>query len=154
MCDEVMPIEEEVSLEPEDAGEARGEEPEVLEDDGVRPKTRNAPIMPSRKEVEEHMTTHIPFRNWRAHCVRCKSKSNPHRLTMRNNNEIPEVSLNHMYMESRSSDEQLGMPILVATDRKTGWRMAGVVPNEGKCAHDVRRMEGQVGPVWDMGSTF
>ena len=52
MCGEVMPIEEDVVLEPADAGEARGEEPEVLEEDGTRPKTRNAPIMPSRKEVD------------------------------------------------------------------------------------------------------
>ena len=49
-----------------------------------------------------------------------------------------------MYMESGSQEEQLGMPIVVARDRKTGWRMAGVVPNKGKCSHAVRRMEGML----------
>ena len=138
-----MPIEEDAVLGQESDIGAREEE-QGAEEEGMKPKTKSAPIMPSRKEVEEHMTTHIPFRNWCAHCVRGKSKSNPHRQTLRDINEVPEVSLDYMYMGSGSDEEQLGMPILVARDRKTGWYMAGVVPNKGKCAHAVRRIEGMI----------
>ena len=134
-----MPIEEDVVIGQESEVGAREEE-HGTEEEGRKPKMKNAPIMPSRKEVEEHMTTHIPFRNWCAHCVRGKSKSNPHRQTLRDINEVPEVSLDYMYMGSVSDEEQLGMPILVARDRKTGWCMAGVVPHKGKCAHAVRRI--------------
>ena len=49
-----------------------------------------------------------------------------------------------MYMESGRNEEQLGMPLLVARDRKTGWYMAGVVPSKGRCAHTVSRMEGML----------
>ena len=76
--------------------------------------------------------------------MRGKSKTNPHRQTVRDNNEVPEVSLDYMCMGSGSDEEQLGMPILVARDRRTGWYMAGVVPSKGKCAHAVRRMEGMI----------
>ena len=91
------------------------------------------------------MATHIPFRDWCPHCVRGKSKSEPHHRAVRDATEIPDVSLDYMFMGSGNSEEQLGMPILVARDRKTGWCMAGVVPSkEGKCPHAVRRIEGMI----------
>ena len=58
--------------------------------------------------------------------------------------EVPEIHLDYMYMTSANTKEQLGMPILVAKDRKSGWTMAVVVPNKGKCAHAVRRIEGML----------
>ena len=138
-----MPVEEDAGLKWESGVGAR-EEVQGTEEEGMRPKMRNAPIMPSKKEVEEHMTTHTPFRNWCAHCVRGKSKSNPHRHTTRDTNEVPEVSLGYMCMGAGGDEEQLGMPIIVARYRKTGWHMAGVVPSKGKCAHAVHRMEGML----------
>ena len=90
------------------------------------------------------MATHIPFRSWCAHCVAGKGKTNPHRADVSKERSIPEVCLDYMFMQSGSSEEQLGMPILVAKDRKSGWCMAGVVPNKGRCAHAVRRLEGMM----------
>ena len=105
---------------------------DVSEEEGMRPKVKKTPPMPSINEVEEHMVTHIPFRDWCAHCVRGNSKSDPHHKSARDINEVPEVSLDYMYMESGSHEEQLGMPTLVVRDRKTGWYMAGVVPTKGE----------------------
>ena len=47
--------------------EAQGEEAE--ESKGVNRGTK-----PSKKEVEEHERTHLPFRNWCKHCVFGKAK--------------------------------------------------------------------------------
>ena len=114
------------------------------EEEGRKPKVITSPVKPSAKEVEEHMATHIPFRSWCAHCVAGKSKSNPHFKGTEERTSVPEISVDYMYMSIGNSDEQIGMPILVAKDRKTNWTMAGVVPSKGKCAHAVRRMEGML----------
>ena len=49
------------------------------EKEAIRPKTRAPPKQPSTEEVENHMVTHLPFRDWCPHCVRGKSGSKPHR---------------------------------------------------------------------------
>ena len=91
------------------------------EDEGGKPKVATTTMRPSKKEVEEHMATHIPFRSWCAHCVAGKGKSNPHPREVNKDREVPEVSLDYMYMQSGRDVEQLGMPILVAKDRKSIW---------------------------------
>ena len=40
-------------------------------------------IKDDEEEVEEHMVTHIPFRDWCAYCVKGKRKSQPHRQAVR-----------------------------------------------------------------------
>ena len=46
-------------------------------DEAVQPKTKPPPAKPSAEEVEKHMVTHLPFRDWCPHCVRGKSGSKP-----------------------------------------------------------------------------
>ena len=55
-----------------------GQEKEEDEEEGQGRGLR-APVTPSHKEVEEHSTTHWPFRDWCAHCVRGKAKSIAHK---------------------------------------------------------------------------
>ena len=63
------------------AGEGEMENPEMEnpEEEAVRPKTKAPPKQPSAEEVENHMVTHLPFRDWCPHCVRGKSGSKPHK---------------------------------------------------------------------------
>ena len=61
MCKEVMPLEGEEEAERDGAGELPEERMDEPSEEGRRPRTKRAPPMPSRKEVEEHMATHIPF---------------------------------------------------------------------------------------------
>ena len=78
------------------------ENPENLGEGGeeaVRPKTRALPKQPSAEEVENHMVTHLPFRDWCPHCVRGKSGSKPHRNTQ-GVHEIPTVAIDYMFMHS------------------------------------------------------
>ena len=46
-----------------------------------------------------------------------------------------------MYMTTGKQEEQMGMPILVGREEKSGWYMAAVVPSKGRCAHAVRKVE-------------
>ena len=39
------------------------ENPEEREGEAVQPKTRAPPKQPSKEEVENHMVTHLPFRD-------------------------------------------------------------------------------------------
>ena len=57
------------------------------------------------KEVEEHNLTHLPFRNWCIFCVKGKAKDDPHRRRIKQDEEqeIPIVSIDYMFMESRES---------------------------------------------------
>ena len=56
-----MPIEDGEMAEPAGAGEVQEEGRDASDEEGMIPRTRKAPPMPSRSEVKEHMATHIPF---------------------------------------------------------------------------------------------
>ena len=85
-------------------------------DEAVQPKTKPPPAKPSAEEVEKHMVTHLPFRDWCPHCVRGKSGSKPHTCS-RGIHEIPTVALDYMYMHSKQEEnEERGMPIVVTKD--------------------------------------
>ena len=59
---------DEIELEDKPSEEARP--PEVLRDPGA----------PTKRELEEHSTTHLPFRSWCPHCVAGKAQDRPHRM--------------------------------------------------------------------------
>ena len=109
-------------------------------EEGIKAKVYRVEGKPSRAEVEAHMATHVPFRSWCSHCVKGKSKAVGHRAKVHQEEEIPVVSLDYMFMESGTAETELGMPILVVKDRKSGFRAAFVVPRKGKCSHATKRM--------------
>ena len=46
---------------------------------GIRvPRVQKSPECPTKKEIEEHMVTHIPYRNWCPHCVKGIGVDSPH----------------------------------------------------------------------------
>ena len=75
------------------------------EDEAHQPKQIWKPLRPSIKEVEEHNLTHLPFRNWCIFCVKGKAKDDPHRRRIKQNEEqeVPIVSVDYMFMESREA---------------------------------------------------
>ena len=75
--------------EKEEAEETKGEQGEEAEGS----KGVNRGTKPSKKEVEEHERTHMPFRNWCKHCVFGKAKSSPHRKSDAREGEKPVVSI-------------------------------------------------------------
>ena len=105
-------------LQPEEAdGEGEGHE-------GVKPKTKKNPMLPSQSEVDDHYAAnHVPFRSWCEACVKGKSVNDPHSSIRRKEDQaVSTVSIDYGYMTSESGggDEGMYMPILVSIDRNTG----------------------------------
>ena len=80
---------------------------------------------PSDKEVEEHMMTHLPYREWCNHCVKGKGVRGQHRWREQDEGEAPVISVDYMWM---TQEEEKGMPIMVIKDRYTGVIKSRVVP--------------------------
>ena len=118
--------------------ERRKSEGITEEEEGVKPVVKNTEPQPSRKEIEEHMLTHIPFRSWCPHCVRGKARAKYHK-GVKDEKHVPMISADYLYMESKESEDK-GMPILVVKDRHSGWISARVVPKKGKHVYAVKEM--------------
>ena len=56
---------------------AGAEDPGSEETKTVRMK--KTPKQPSQREREEHERTHLPFRDWCTHCIKAKSRNDPHK---------------------------------------------------------------------------
>ena len=76
-------------------------------DDDEGKKTKGLPhgIKPSKREVEEHERTHLPFRSWCEHCVKGKAKSHPHFKRDEEEIGIPTISWDYFYMKDEEEDE-------------------------------------------------
>ena len=125
------------------AGNSGDDHREDESEEAVAPRTRVAPIQPTPEEVDRHMVTHLPFREWCPHCVRGKSVSKPHRPS-EGAHDMPTLALDYMFMHSNQSEgEENGMPILVTKDltncdRGTGMISASVVPSKGACPQAIK----------------
>ena len=42
-------------------------------------RMKKTPKQPSQREREEHERTHLPFRDWCTHCIKAKSRNDPHK---------------------------------------------------------------------------
>ena len=134
-------------VERSDEESAIAENHEEAEEEGLIPKVKKVVTKPTPEEVERHMATRIPFREWCPHCVAGKSKIDPHLKRSRDERAVAKISLDYMYMATGKQEEQMGMPILVGREEKSRWHMAAVVPSKGKCAHAIRKVE-DIWTIW------
>ena len=58
----------------------------------------NAPIRPTRKELEEHSVWHFPFRSWCEACIRGEAKANPHKRVDHSDETNPVVTVDYCFM--------------------------------------------------------
>ena len=47
--------------------------------EGQQVKLRVVGKAPSQKELDEHMATHLPYRNWCKHCISGRGQNDHHR---------------------------------------------------------------------------
>ena len=99
---------------------------------------------PSQKEIEEHERTHIPFRSWCKHCVFGKGQSHPHYAKDKEEEGMPCISWDYMYMKgdgSKYEEEEVEneMPIVVWKDSASKAEGAFVVPEKGNNEYAIRR---------------
>ena len=73
------------------------------EDEGRRvPRKVAKPRMPTEVEIEEHNTTHLPYRSWCIHCVRGREEQAGHlRQEERPENAIPEVHMDRYFKHEK-----------------------------------------------------
>ena len=133
------------------AEEEEEEENEPAEfEEGRGPNAASIPVGPTKEEMDEHMLTHIPYRQWCQHCVSGKAKGNPHQKSRGYVREMPTIVLDYMYMRERQGEgEEGGMPILVAHDLVaarggTGNLFARVVPAKGVNQYAVQSLSNEL----------
>ena len=85
------------------------------------------PQLPSREEVEEHNLTHLPFRNWCAHCVRGTGRSADHRVREREDG-LPEVHMDYCFLGTEGESTET---VLVLRERPHRMTMSTIVPMKG-----------------------
>ena len=110
----------------EDEEEPRRMEPGETE--GGRMRNIGDPRLPTRREVENHNITHVPYRNWCPHCVRGRGKDLDHRKSADEERGMQEFSFDYCFM---GDDGEAKVTILVGRDRTAGMTMASVVPTKG-----------------------
>ena len=94
--DWLQPFDEILGDEEEQRGDRVEENEDIRDDDqereevvaqGERARPLPQPRLPSRREVQEHELTHIPYRSWCVHCVRGAGRSDAHRRRARQDEE-------------------------------------------------------------------
>ena len=142
------------SQEGERAGAPDPDEEPLDDEEGRAPVLRRSPASPSRQEVEEHMATHIPFREWCEHCVRGRGRNDPHKVGAddRREDPVPTIAMDCGFMRSKEGggaepgeqpdSEQCG-PMLVVKNRKEGNMFATIVPAKGAAAPWICKRVGQ-----------
>ena len=109
-------------------GEEEANDDEVEEE--RKPKLLRSPGTPSRREVEEHELTHIPFRPWCPSCVCGRGINSPHKKIQRKEErEVPLIAADYGHLTSKADPEK--PHFLVMRDRESGAEYATVVPHKG-----------------------
>ena len=87
-----MDNEDFADIECEEQASEEARLPEVLRDPGA----------PTAKELEEHNTTHLPFRSWCPHCVAGKAQDRPHKTKKgaQMDKQLPEVVFDYGFFET------------------------------------------------------
>ena len=114
-------------------------------------KMKKTPRQPSQREREEHERTHLPFRDWCTHCIKAKSRNDPHKRetdVMKDEESIDDaistVSFDYSYFndnlgkmtkeeynEALSKGERMNRPMIVIEDRETGAIVAHMCSQKG-----------------------
>lgn len=121
-CAGLLGTEMVVDAEPIDAAE------ETRAGEAIQPKAAARPCQPTKAVIEAHEVTHLPYRNWCAHCVAGKEVSSPHRHSDETETIGITVSLDYCFMGDEAVEGT--PPILVVWD--DGHRALWALPVHGK----------------------
>ena len=70
----VIPQNEDQPMNPDDVQASE----EVGDEEAILAKALPSPTQRTRKEIQEHVLTHLPPRSWCRHCLRGRGTSHPH----------------------------------------------------------------------------
>ena len=82
--------------------------PEIVE--GVKIRGKAIVVGPSKEEYDEHMRTHVPYRNWCEFCVKGKAKGDHHKRGMAEKSKIeergiPTVGIDYTFPRSKANEK-------------------------------------------------
>ena len=114
-------------------------------EEAVKPVVRDISQEPTEREIEEHYMHHSEFRQWCPHCVKGKAVSFGHRRRQKDQEGLPMISVDYMFMADKQlREEEKGMPMLVLKDRCSKALWARVVPAKGVNAYAVKELAKQI----------
>ena len=109
----------------EDKNEENAGTDQEEDQEGRKPKMLPSPVGPSRREYEEHMCTHIPYRGWCPHCVRGKAPNAQHRRHRGDEDEKviethapARIGLDFWFM-SKDEEEGNRNPLVIMVDKQS-----------------------------------
>ena len=113
-----------------------GRSEESQESEATTSKAMGAPTKPTAAMVEDREVSHLPFRNWCAHCIRGRGASQGHYKQHHDEEQTPTMSVDYAFFgapgktpaESVADHEN---PILVGKDRATKRVLAKTIPSKG-----------------------
>jgi len=122
---------------------------EGFEEEKSAGKVMPRPSAPSQEEIDEHEVSHLPFRTWCSHCVRCKAGSDPHfRLALddKTKHRIPSTSIDYFFMGSEGLSfqdpeiEKDALPLVAQYDESTRCTFAHACPAKGANQHVAQEL--------------
>ena len=83
---------------------------EVGDEEAILAKALRSPTQPTRKEIQEHVLTHLPPRSWCRHCLRERGTNLPHfRSKTEGEHVVPTVSIDYFFMGPSGQEEAQGV---------------------------------------------
>ena len=87
------------------SNEIEEEEKNPEDQESASVKALRNPEDPTKDEWEQHMMTHVPFRNRCPRCVRGGAVSQGHVWNKRDDKAIPTIGIDYMYMKQKKEGE-------------------------------------------------
>ncbi|MDA8582760.1 hypothetical protein N9L68_00975 [bacterium] len=102
------------------------------DEEGAKPRTCRKPKLPSKKEIEEHEATHLPFRSWCRFCVRGRGRNTPHRghEGVEEDDFVPRIALDYHFI-SQADEAASSNPVLTMVDSSVGAVFARAAGQKG-----------------------
>ena len=115
---------------------------EVGDEEAIPAKALPSPTQPTRKEIQEHVLTHLPPRSWCRHCLRGRGTSLPHfRSKTEGEHVVPTVSIDHFFMGPSGQEEAQGvLPMLAVKSHESRMTFAHVMERKGPVDSTTRRL--------------
>ena len=101
------------------------------EKEAVKPKMINAPEKPTKKEIDEHMLTHLTYKSWCPHCVRRRGRADAHKLSRRKDG-IPITQMDYWFAgKTYQGDKEKAHPVINLVDKELNAIFPTMVPYKG-----------------------
>ena len=116
---------------------------DIEEEEARLVKRPHDPGNPTRKDLEEHLPLHWPFRPWCRHCVQGRGVASPHKSRSDEDTEfsqgrIPTVSLVHCFLGSARSEDMAHVPFSKdrAIHHGAGLKLCREIHARGQAKHN------------------